>query len=398
MLVGTGCARASGLEARELGELGTRRNWEDSGARRKLRRAWKTGRLENCHAFSTNISRDTRRRRRRVGHRAGLGRRRTRSKPHSTALSACSCGACASICPRICAVCSPRCEAWASVRSRARDSGSTRPPKCAQRSMRGLAVPVGPYGSRSPARRSGWRVCRGKGRRCDLGRLSMDPARQRLPRDMLESGRGIQQVCDGRRAEGLRLAITATGTSSCPLPKARCSRRSPVPQIRRVMFQVDVFHAYHGGTNPAQLIERYSRPRRQPAPEGYEEGHAGQSGNSHGISRPRTCRWAPDRSTCRQCSGQRSRRACPSTISKMRVSTPGDTSRRVWRFSRVSSRSGARVRFVCLGFLAIAWVVESSTLTPHFADRLVYIGTYTGRQGCRAKASMPFASTTPRVR
>jgi 6-phosphogluconolactonase len=48
------------------------------------------------------------------------------------------------------------------------------------------------------------------------------------------------------------------------------------------------------------------------------------------------------------------------------------------------------VRFVCLGFLAIAWVVESSTLTPHFADRLVYIGTYTGRQGLPSKGIYAF--------
>ena len=48
------------------------------------------------------------------------------------------------------------------------------------------------------------------------------------------------------------------------------------------------------------------------------------------------------------------------------------------------------MRFVCLGLLAIAWVVESSTLTPHFADRLVYIGTYTGRQGLPSKGIYAF--------
>ena len=48
------------------------------------------------------------------------------------------------------------------------------------------------------------------------------------------------------------------------------------------------------------------------------------------------------------------------------------------------------MRSVCLGLLAIAWVVESSTLTPHFADRLVYIGTYTGRQGLPSKGIYAF--------
>jgi 6-phosphogluconolactonase len=48
------------------------------------------------------------------------------------------------------------------------------------------------------------------------------------------------------------------------------------------------------------------------------------------------------------------------------------------------------VRIVCLGLLAVAWVVESSTLTPHFADRLVYIGTYTGRPGLPSKGIYAF--------
>lgn len=48
------------------------------------------------------------------------------------------------------------------------------------------------------------------------------------------------------------------------------------------------------------------------------------------------------------------------------------------------------MRLVCLALLAIAWVVESSTPTTHLADRLVYIGTYTGRPGLPSKGIYAF--------
>ena len=49
------------------------------------------------------------------------------------------------------------------------------------------------------------------------------------------------------------------------------------------------------------------------------------------------------------------------------------------------------MRFACcLGLAAVVWVVESATPTPRFADRLVYIGTYTGRQGLPSKGIYAF--------
>jgi 6-phosphogluconolactonase len=49
------------------------------------------------------------------------------------------------------------------------------------------------------------------------------------------------------------------------------------------------------------------------------------------------------------------------------------------------------VRFAwCLGLVAAAAVVESATLRPYFAERIVYIGTYTGRQGLPSKGIYAF--------
>jgi hypothetical protein len=49
------------------------------------------------------------------------------------------------------------------------------------------------------------------------------------------------------------------------------------------------------------------------------------------------------------------------------------------------------VRFACcLGLAAAVWVVETATLRPYFAERLVYIGTYTGRPGLPSKGIYAF--------
>jgi 6-phosphogluconolactonase len=49
------------------------------------------------------------------------------------------------------------------------------------------------------------------------------------------------------------------------------------------------------------------------------------------------------------------------------------------------------VRFICsLGLAAVVWVADTATLTPHVAEKVVYIGTYTGRQGLPSKGIYAF--------
>ena len=59
--------------------------------------------------------------------------------------------------------------------------------------------------------------------------------------------------------EGLRFAYHCHGYEFVPSPEGTlfetiATRTDP----KRVSFQVDVFHAFHGGTDPAKLIDRYA--------------------------------------------------------------------------------------------------------------------------------------------
>ena len=76
--------------------------------------------------------------------------------------------------------------------------------------------------------------------------------------DALKTGEAFNKFSSAAEAAGLRFAYHCHGYEFVPSAEGTLFETlAGATDPKRVMFQVDVFHAYHGGTNPAQLIERY---------------------------------------------------------------------------------------------------------------------------------------------
>ena len=76
--------------------------------------------------------------------------------------------------------------------------------------------------------------------------------------DALKTGEAFNKFSSAAEAAGLRFAYHSHGYEFVPSAEGTLFETlAGATDPKRVMFQVDVFHAYHGGANPAQLIERY---------------------------------------------------------------------------------------------------------------------------------------------
>ena len=75
----------------------------------------------------------------------------------------------------------------------------------------------------------------------------------------LKTAEAFNKISTAAEAEGLRFGYHCHGYEFVPSPEGTLFETlAGATDPKRVMFQVDVFHAYHGGTDPARLIARYS--------------------------------------------------------------------------------------------------------------------------------------------
>ncbi len=76
--------------------------------------------------------------------------------------------------------------------------------------------------------------------------------------DILKAADVFNNFATAASKEGLRFAYHCHGYEFVPSPEGTLFETfAGAADPARVSFQVDVFHAHHGGTNPAKLIERY---------------------------------------------------------------------------------------------------------------------------------------------
>ena len=77
--------------------------------------------------------------------------------------------------------------------------------------------------------------------------------------DALKSAEVFNKSATAAEAAGLRFAYHCHGYEMLPSPEGtRFETLAQNTDPARVMFQVDVFHALHGGANPVDLITRYA--------------------------------------------------------------------------------------------------------------------------------------------
>ena len=75
----------------------------------------------------------------------------------------------------------------------------------------------------------------------------------------LKTADAFNNISSAAEKEGLRFGYHCHGYEFVPSPEGTLFETlAGATDAKRVMFQVDVFHAYHGGTDPARLIERYA--------------------------------------------------------------------------------------------------------------------------------------------
>jgi sugar phosphate isomerase/epimerase len=77
--------------------------------------------------------------------------------------------------------------------------------------------------------------------------------------DALKAAEVFNKVASAAEGAGLRFAYHCHGYEMLPSPEGtRFDTLAQNTDPKRVSFQVDVFHALHGGANPVDLINRYA--------------------------------------------------------------------------------------------------------------------------------------------
>ena len=77
--------------------------------------------------------------------------------------------------------------------------------------------------------------------------------------DALKSAEVFNKVAAAAEAAGLRFAYHCHGYEMLPAPEGtRFDTLAQNTDPKRVTFQIDVFHALHGGADPVDLINRYA--------------------------------------------------------------------------------------------------------------------------------------------
>ena len=75
----------------------------------------------------------------------------------------------------------------------------------------------------------------------------------------LKTAEAFNKIATAAEAQGLRFGYHCHGYEFVPAPEGTLFETlAGATDPKRVMFQMDVFHAFHGGADPARLIERYS--------------------------------------------------------------------------------------------------------------------------------------------
>jgi len=75
----------------------------------------------------------------------------------------------------------------------------------------------------------------------------------------LQTAETFNKISSAAEKEGLHFGYHCHGYEFVPSPEGTLFETlAGATDPKRVRFQVDVFHAYHGGTDPARLIERYA--------------------------------------------------------------------------------------------------------------------------------------------
>jgi sugar phosphate isomerase/epimerase len=75
----------------------------------------------------------------------------------------------------------------------------------------------------------------------------------------LDTAKAFNKIATAAEAQGLRFGYHCHGYEFVPATEGTLFETlADATDPKRVMFQMDVFHAYHGGADPARLIERYS--------------------------------------------------------------------------------------------------------------------------------------------
>ena len=102
--------------------------------------------------------------------------------------------------------------------------------------------------------------------------------------DALQAAEAFNKAGEAAESAGLRFGYHCHGYEFVPSPEGTLFDTLAEPRIpKRVMFQIDVFHAFIGGADPAKLIRRY-RARRELHLKDLEEGLPIEAGTA--IGRP----------------------------------------------------------------------------------------------------------------
>ncbi len=185
---------------------------------------------------------------------------RRRSRRRSRARSAYSCGACGSTGRRTSRARSRRFTGWASARSRARGLwGKT------AGELRGALDAAGLRCQSAHRTSPGWTATRrtafaeAKGARRRLGGVSVGRSRQPWTRDdALKAAAAFNRFGKAAQAADLRFAYHCHGYEFVPSPEGTLfDTLAQQTDPAAVTFQMDVFHALLGGTDPVALIARY---------------------------------------------------------------------------------------------------------------------------------------------
>ena len=160
---------------------------------------------------------------------------------------------------KTCAGRSARSARWASRRSKPPGSGARPSPTCAPRSTPRACGAARPTSDSIACGTTVWRDCRSKGPRAVRVVCAWIPHQKTVGReDILKAADVFNTFGTAASKEGLRFAYHCHGYEFVPSPEGTLFETfAGAADPARVAFQVDVFHAYHGGTDPTKLIERY---------------------------------------------------------------------------------------------------------------------------------------------
>ena len=100
--------------------------------------------------------------------------------------------------------------------------------------------------------------------------------------DTLKAADLFNKVATAADGAGLRFAYHCHGYEFVPSPEGTLFETlAGATDPKRVMFQIDVFHAFHGGTDPVQPDQPLQHTGHEPAPQGSPERASGNGGHRH---------------------------------------------------------------------------------------------------------------------